>query len=94
MHGRGLAREAGTAVDGTVFAGVRGQARSHRGRARFEKLSKTVACARSGLVQRDCAKGGRALALPHRLPGALSSPMLLQHLGVRATAKHRRSGLR
>ncbi|GLO11608.1 hypothetical protein PPUJ20028_01890 [Pseudomonas putida] len=29
--GSGLAREAGNAMDGTGFAGVRGQARSHKG---------------------------------------------------------------
>ncbi len=28
--GSGLAREAGNAMDGTGFAGVRGQARSHK----------------------------------------------------------------
>ncbi|WP_410951949.1 hypothetical protein, partial [Pseudomonas sp. S1(2024)] len=39
----GLAREANTVVDGTGFARVRGQARSHRDRASFLKLSKTVA---------------------------------------------------
>ena len=36
-----LGREAGTALDGTGFARIRGQARSHRG-AGFTALSKTV----------------------------------------------------
>jgi len=34
--GSGFSREAGTAVDGTGFARVRGQARSHRDRVDFK----------------------------------------------------------
>jgi len=41
--GSGRAREADNAVDGTGFARVRGQARSHRDRVSFQHLSKAVA---------------------------------------------------
>ena len=53
--GSGLAREAGTAMDGTGSAGVRGQARSHRGLLAPQiSVSQAISC-----LTNPCANGDK-----------------------------------